>query len=206
MNKKPLYRPLNKVTHNGPPHHDYGFKNRYRFDRNSKQNVNDEREFAEKSSIQKRWKHKNTDIGLFDYTPLYKFLLKKEGCDWGDVWKECQERLNTTAPVFNMVVNINHNGLPTTNMEDSYWNGAHYTQEFKEKHYREINGVWYPKAFSISGFSYFSTMFVDEEGKLQIVDKDYIPFQWYPGNCNWTETLNGVKINDIVNGKDNSEQ
>lgn len=195
--KKPLYRPMNKVTHNGPPHHDYGFKNRYRFDRNSKQTVKDEKEFAEKSNIKKQHKNKNTDIGLFDYTPLYKFLLTKEGCDWDGVWKECQERLNTTAPVYNMVVNINHNGLPTTNMEANYWNSKMWSEEYRNEHYREINGAWYPKSFSITSFSHFSTMYVDEDGKLQFVDKDYIPIQWYPENSKWTETMNGVSINEL---------
>lgn len=194
MEKKPLYRKINKITHNGAGHHDFGFKERHRFDRNKKQNKKDIEEGLSKSTIKTNYYNRNTDIGLFDYTPLYKFLLKKDGADWDEVWKECNERLNTIEPVFRMVVNINNHGVRCQH-HDNWW-GNHILDEDVLFEFEDCK---YLKYFHDGAAgTYYSTMYVDENNILRICDPDYIV---KPKICDprWAETFNGERITEFEN-------
>ena len=51
--------------------------------------------------------HGKQQRGL-DYTPLFKFLLKKVGSNWDDVYSEAVSRLDRPDPIFWLVA-INEN-------------------------------------------------------------------------------------------------
>ena len=87
----------------------------------------------------------------YDYTPLIRFLHSHVGDVWADIFCECQARLNNITPLTRMVVNVNKRGLVVDN----------YPCE-------EL-----PKYCEVGEDSYWSTLYVDEEGVLQFVDKDY---------------------------------
>src|SRR5690606_13255061 len=74
-----------------------------------------------------------------DYTPLYRFLLSKAGCDWDAVYSEAKSRLNQSKPIFDMVA------LQEDDKEDFIRTGES---------------------------SYFSGMYVDDDGILQISNPD----------------------------------
>lgn len=158
MDKKYLYRKVSKTTHNGFEHADYGYNERSRHSRNTKNGMP-----KTMKTQQDRRGH-----GLYDYTPLYKFLLKQEGCDWDEVWQECKARLNTTEPVLYMVVNIGKNGLVNPNAKTNS-----------------------RKSFKYGEGTHFSAMYVDEDNKLQFVDKNYKCGPNYEVERRWGETFNG---------------
>lgn len=93
MNKKlkPLYRKENKVSLSNKYNVFKGSE--YRYDRNTKAFLNDDRNHKPMSS----GKHG------YDYTPLFKFLLSKVGSDWDQTYSEAKARLNDTEPIFWMV-------------------------------------------------------------------------------------------------------
>ena len=154
--KPPLYRKVCKTTHNGFPHADYGHNERSSYSRHTKKGM--------KRGMNTQHFRGNTK--LYDYTPLFMFLLKQEGRDWGEVWKECVARLDTTEPVGYMVINIRDNGL--------------VRDEFESKKY-----------FRYGEGSYYSTMYVDENNKLQFVDKNYVSNPCFEKERRWGETFNG---------------
>ena len=119
--KKNLYRKVNTKAR-WVFHHFWGD---YKYSRNKK------RETAEQV---KCTMHGKQQRGL-DYTPLFKFLLKKVGSNWDDVYSEAVSRLDRPNPIFWLVA-INEN---------------------QKKDYVRI---WES--------SYFSWMFVDKEGFLQL--------------------------------------
>lgn len=172
---KPLYRKVSKTTHNGFPHADYDSNPRSRNSRHTKKGM-------------KRGMSTQEDPrghGLYDYTPLFMFLLKQEGRDWDSVWKECTVRLNDTEPVSYMVINIKKNGLvnPNVNIElsdktDLDWKGRNLAN-VKTKSFRYGEG------------SCYSTMYVDHDNKLQFVDKNYVSGPDYEQERRWGETFNG---------------
>ena len=141
MEKKPLYRKVNKRTHNGWAWYYYP-KYRYRFDRHKEVDTQIERMPVKKHSIFRTG---------YDYTPLFRFLHSHVGDVWTDIFRECQARLNDMKPLTRMVVNVNERGLVVDNYPD-----------------REL-----PKYCIESEDGYWSTLYVDEEGVLQFVDKDY---------------------------------
>lgn len=171
--KKPLYRKVSKTTHNGFPHANYDSNPRSRQSRHTKKGM-------------KRGMNTQEDRrghGVYDYTPLFMFLLKQEGRDWDEVWKECNERLNTTDPVRDMVVNVYKNGLVNPNYKPDY--EASPGTGFNGKHF-------YPgKYFCYGEGSSFSTMYVDENNKLQFVDKNFKCGPSYEVERRWGETFNG---------------
>lgn len=132
--KKKLIRTENRITHNGTSR-EVNFRSRWT--RHSKNGITP--------------KMKRRINYHLDYTPLFKFLLSKEGEKWEDVWRDCQKRVDTVEPVLWMVQNILLNGLPK------------YDKSPEE----------YDKSFGYGEGSYFSTMYVDENGILQVVDKNY---------------------------------
>lgn len=172
---KPLYRKVSKTTHNGFPHADYDSNPRSRNSRHTKKGMKRGMTTQEESR----------GHGLYDYTPLFKFLLKQEGRDWDEVWKECIARLNNTEPVSYMVINIKKNGLvnPNVNIEFSDkpkldWKGRDLAN----------TGI---KSFRYGEGSRYSTMYVDHENKLQFVDKNYVSGPDYEQERRWGETFNG---------------
>ena len=171
--KKPLYRKVSKTTHNGYEHADYMKNPRSKYSRHTKNGM--PRKMATREDRE--------GYGLYDYTPLYKFLLKQEGRDWDDVWKECNERLNTTEPVHYMVVNIYKNGLVNPN----------YEIDREPSIGVGFNGKrFYPgKYFCYGEGASFSTMYVDENNKLQFVDKNFKRGPAYEIERRWGETFNG---------------
>ena len=169
MEQKPLYRKNNKTTHNGHPHLDfyYGKYNgtRYKYERHTKK-----AKFEEENEISFKGNHYKSmeDEYRYDYTPLFKFLLKCTGKKWSDVWKECQQRLNTTEPVLYQVINIKKNGLP---------------------YFYDMTDV-YPQ-HRAGEDTYYSTQYVDENGILQLVNKDYIKEHADYPDTEWGESFNG---------------
>lgn len=177
MNKPLLYRKVSKTTHNGFEHADYGHNERSRYSRHTKSGI-------------RRGMNTQQDsrgYGLYDYTPLFRFLLKQEGRDWDEIWRKCKSRLNTTEPIHYMVLNIGKNGLvnnniPILGIESSTidWKGRELADSLK-------------KCFRYGEGSYYSTMYVDENNKLQFVDKDYKLGPNYEIERRWGETFNGER-------------
>ena len=172
---KVLYRKVNKTSHNGFGHATFEKNERSSWSRHTKKGIR-----RGMNTQQDRRGH-----GLYDYTPLFKFLLKQEGRDWDEVWKECTERLNTTDPVLYMVINIKKNGLvnPNVNIEcidkpDLDWKG------------RDLANVGI-KSFRYGEGASYSTMYVDKNNKLQFVDKNYVSGPDYENERRWGETFNG---------------
>jgi hypothetical protein len=87
--KSKLYRKVNTTAFN--VHHDFG--DDFSSTRNSK------KETLEQTKGKMFGKKQR---GL-DYTPLYRFLLSKVGCNWDEVFKEAKSRLDEVKPVFGMV-------------------------------------------------------------------------------------------------------
>jgi len=167
MEKKPLYRKVNKTTHNGHPHLDYRGKVRYKYQRHTKAT-----KFEEENEISMKTIKKNENFlfedNRYDYRPLMKFLLKSVGKNWSEVWKECVSRLNTTQPVHWIVLNVGKNGLRY-----------------------DVDPNELVQMFRYSEDSYYSTLYVDENGILQYVDKNYIKEHADYPNTEWGETFNG---------------
>lgn len=171
MEKKPLYRKINKKTHNGWAWYDYP-KARYRFDRGKKQD-----HLPEHQSIKRKNQFSSWGSG-YDYTPLFKFLHAHVGQAWNPVFQECLSRLDQPAPITWMVVNVNERGLVV------------------DRHPNEELSPY----FRCGAESYWSALWVDEDGILQYVDKDYtIEGAWlekltkhYSGE--WTVTWNGKVV------------
>ena len=176
--KKPLYRKVSKTTHNGFPHADFNSRKRSSYARNTKSGIARSMHMA-----------KGGGGRLYDYTPLFKFLLKQEGRDWNLVWQECAARLDTTEPVLYMVLNVKGNGLVREG-----WNiekGKVFCVDWKGRPFE--NGT--PKSFGYGEGSRFSTMWVDENGKLQFVDKNHTSGPNYECERRWGETFNGNLYN-----------
>ncbi len=88
--KKPLYRKVNSKAR-GAWH---GSGGQFKWDRNTKRIKENE---SGRGSMHRKHQH-----GL-DYTPLYRFLLSKVGCDWNEVHSEAVSRLDTQEPIFHLV-------------------------------------------------------------------------------------------------------
>lgn len=172
MEKKPLYRKVSKTTHNGLPNYDFDLNERSSWSRHTKKGM--------KRGMNTRCN--NSGSGLYDYTPLFKFLLKQEGKDWDGIWRECVSRLNTTEPVLYMVLNVRSNGLVCRECEiDTTEEGVDWKGRVGCKN----------KCFRYGEGTYFSTMYVDENNKLQFVDKNYVAGPNYEVERKWGETFNG---------------
>lgn len=75
----------------------------------------------------------------YDYTPLFRFLLSKIGQKWNDVYSEAKSRLDKEEPIWYMV--------SLEKVED--------TSDFQ------------PGYFRYGEHSYWSKLFVDDEGILR---------------------------------------
>lgn len=141
--KPPLYRKVNKRTHNGSNYLYFYTKQRYRFDRDKKQDV-----LPEKTAIKR---HNSIHRTGYDYTPLYKFLHAHVGQPWDAIYQECVSRLESPEPITYIVMNVNKRGLVTDNHP----------------------GIDLPKMIYDGIESYWSALWVDEDGLLQFVDDVY---------------------------------
>lgn len=163
MEQKPLYHKLRKTTHNGSPHLDFPGKRRFRYDRHTEKVKNSDKVF------EGFHKKSTEDKWNYDYNHLFKFLLKSVGKNWDAVWKECQHRLKSTEPVSYIVINIRKNGLP-------YFYDVKDEQPFAR----------------VGETTYYSTLYVDEGGILQYVDKHFFKKEPTYGGP-WGESFNGMQ-------------
>jgi hypothetical protein len=153
--KEKLYRKDNKLAN----HYEGDKGSDYRHDRHSKKT----KVFLESGSflsIKKRNK------GM-DYTPLYKFLLSKVGCNWDEVHSEAVSRLDKQDPIWYMVkLDVN----PVI-----------------------MGGKSYPSSVVWMGdTSQYSALTVNEDRILVKIDENAKP---YPPSCSCcTFTFNGVVI------------
>jgi len=105
--KEPLYRRVNTKARG--VHHDKGGD--YRWSRRK-----DDR--AARGAMS-QGRHR----GL-DYTPLFRFLLSREGRRWDAVYAEAKTRLDTTEPIFWLVALREDEGQPCVRTgESSYFSG-----------------------------------------------------------------------------------
>jgi hypothetical protein len=88
--KQPLYRKVNTTAHG--VHHRHG--DDYRNERPRKGSADTEVKRGSMHGVKQR--------GL-DYTPLFRFLLSKVGCNWQEVYSEAASRLDKPEPIFWMV-------------------------------------------------------------------------------------------------------
>lgn len=174
MDSKPLFRKISKTSHDGYRFYYYPRK-RAKFDRHTKNGT------RRSLASQNEWKEMES---MYDYTPLFLFLLKKVGTNWDDIWKECQQRLNSIEPVLIMVVNVGRNGLVVTYNDYSQPSGL-----FVEE---QTDGTSYGPCFRYGENTYFSTLFVDDNHLLQYVDSDHVhPTSEYPFD---TISFNGKPV------------
>lgn len=175
MPSKPLYRKINKVVTGRTEV--FGMQKRAKYDRHTKAGQ------RKSMGSQNNWK---SEMSMYDYAPLFQFLLKKVGCHWDEVWKECQERLNIIEPVLIMVVNVGRNGLivpfneyssPPKNIWEEILCDSDvetvYTPDVGTLRATSLPQYW--PCFRSGEDRYFSTLYVDENHLLQYVDPNYIP-------------------------------
>jgi hypothetical protein len=109
--KAPLYRKVNTTAHG--VHHGTGGD--FHDQRNSKA--------AALSDAARLPMHGKARRGL-DYTPLFKFLLSKVGCDWSEVHAEAVARLDRAEPIFWLVARQPHEEQDVVRVgESSYFSG-----------------------------------------------------------------------------------
>ncbi len=127
----------------------------YKYSRHKKREVIENVKWAMHSKVL-RW---------YDYTPLFKFLLKNIWSNWDDVYSEAISRLDTSEPIF-WIVAIHEN----------------------EK--KEYVRIWES--------SYFSGMYVDKNGILQLTKPNLCSSDIGKACDCCTYTLNGevFKAND----------
>lgn len=100
-----------------------------------------------------------------DYTPLYKFLLSKVGKEWDAVYSEACSRLITDEPIWHMVENNKPN-------HQTYFNLGYFINEK----------------------SFYSKLFVDENGILQKKDPSITADSFTPSCPCYTHTFNGIRF------------
>jgi hypothetical protein len=90
MKKAPLFRKVNTTAHRAP--------------HRSKRLEFDMRRPIDASESGRQGMGKGgRRLRIFDYTPLFRFLLSKVGCTWNDVYSEAVSRLDRPAPIFWLV-------------------------------------------------------------------------------------------------------
>lgn len=127
--EKKLYRKVNRKPSFQTHGSDYK-KIHFRWERHTKKSKNLALEGVNKIPM-KKGKSRVMENG-YDYTPLFKYLLKQVGRKWDDVYSEVIPRLNTTEPVFWMV--------DVNNIDDEEYFKAGETS-FYSKLYVDDNGI-----------------------------------------------------------------
>ena len=111
--KKPLYRQVNTRTH--VVRHGGGHA---RWDRNTKAAGS-----AHASKMKSGFRHGP------DYTPLYRFLLKKVGQPWSEVHSEAVSRLPDEEPIWYIVASVGSVREPIYRTgESSYFSGLYVNE------------------------------------------------------------------------------
>jgi hypothetical protein len=87
MEKSPLFRKVNTTAHG--VHHRFGGDFR-------------DQRHTDTSEAVRHGMHGRKRRGL-DYTPLFRFLLSKVGCEWSAVYAEAASRLDRSDPIFWLV-------------------------------------------------------------------------------------------------------
>lgn len=178
---KKLYRKENTHWRNGQLCLYYNYTgSKYSYDRHTKKAKQAFLDEIRRGKIKKRssrWSgHKK-----LDYTPLLMFLEKSVGKKWDKVWKEAMRKSDNAYEVIQWVVlNINKSGLVCNRINRSFTD-----HDF----IRAGEG------------SYYSSLYVDENGILQLVDSDvYQKFQKFDKgrkymdyDDEWSNTLNGKR-------------
>lgn len=141
--EKKLYRKKN-TTARGVKHNCGGD---YKSKRNSKN-----------SSLVKMKKGFNRGL---DYTPLYKFLLKRVGFSWDETFSLASNRLDQDQPIYHIV-------SVTLNEADEY--------------------------VRIGESSYYSGLYVDDEGVLRVVNPELNETSFSPICPCCTHTFNGIQF------------
>ncbi len=113
--KKNLYRKVNTKTR--WVHHNFWWD--YKYSRNKK------RETIEQVKWTMHGKHRR---GL-DYTPLFKFLLKKVWYNWDEIYSEAVSRLDKSDPIFWLVA------INDADKKDfvRVWESSYYSWMFVDK-------------------------------------------------------------------------
>lgn len=107
----PLYRAVNTRTHG--VRHDRGGDARH--ERHTKAGTDPE---VSRGSMHGRQRHGR------DYTPLFRFLLSREGRRWDAVYAEAKARLDTPEPIFWLVALREDEGQRCVRTgESSYFSG-----------------------------------------------------------------------------------
>jgi len=120
---------------------------------------------------------RNTKKGLYksmkrgverglDYTPLFKFLLSKVGQNWDKVYSEAVSRLDKQEPIFWMVKVIDD---PSDRSNDQTY-------------------------FNAGENSYFSKLFVDDNGNLQKIAPELANEDFTPTCSCCTHSFNGKPL------------
>ena len=113
-----------------------------------------------------------------DYSKLFNYLLTQVGNTWDNVWKDIFPRVdNNSVPIMYMVLNINKNGLVSKSFDIENANPSFI---YGTRYYK--NKEW-------------STLYVDNNGILQYINKEYKPNIKYPQG-GWTQSFNGKVIYD----------
>jgi hypothetical protein len=148
MQKSPLFRRVNTKARG--VHHNFGGS--YKHQRNTKA--------EQRSEVLHSSMHGNVRRGL-DYTPLFKFLLSKVGCNWNEIYAEAIARLDQPAPIFWLVA----------------------LHERERKDYARVGES-----------SYYSGLYVDADGRLQIVNPELGASSLEPSCSCCTHTFNGKRF------------
>lgn len=179
---KKLYRKRNTHWRTGQLCNYYNYTgSKYSYDRHTKKSKQDFLDEVRHAKMKKRsaeWKgFKNVD-----YTPLLMFLEESVGRKWEDVWKEAMRKSDNAYMIIQWVVlNINKAGLVCN----------------------RINRPFTDHDFIRAGEgSYYSSLYVDENGILQLADSDvYQQFQKFEKgqkytnyDDEWSNTLNGKRL------------
>lgn len=111
--------------------------------------------------------------GKYNFDPLFKHLLKQVGKRWEDVWKDVFPRVDSMSePIKVMVINCRSNGTAF-----------------------EIDPETSRKVFRFGETAFWSTLYVDNEGILRYVDRDYEPEVLYGGG--WGQSFNSHPVTKL---------
>lgn len=145
MTRKPLFRKVNTLAR--------GVHHRFGGDFSDTRNTKAQRELEGNHQSM----HGRKQRGL-DYTPLFRFLLSKVGCEWDTVYSQAVSRLDRPDPIFWLVARSPHERREYVRVGES---------------------------------TYFSGLYVDEQGVLRKVNPELHVEHLYPFCSCCTHTFNG---------------